>query len=612
MKAEGEKVYLKLDIDGRDGKAAYPYPWSPATGNLLYAMPQPGTKAYLHFPDCHEERAYAGSGMHAGKSLPGSPQQRVLGTEHGKQLQLYEDSIALAGGKETGRQLFSLGQGNCVLKVCDGGLSATAAGGVALRAPYISIRTPLEINQLKSSRLAAGKEKNLKKKGSRNPATGGDASFSMQYEFSGMAGQGVLCGSVYEEYLPFDDAPAYETEWPMAAKVVAGVAVALLVGVVVAAVAFVAAPIIIGATGIAATAIQIAGVVGGLAAATGSAATVYTAMHDDGTKAIGEYIRNSSIATATAGAATLSVSAIAPAAAEVMTAMAIPLGGTGVTVLNRWFIPGSTVDEGMSLLALGISGFYSMFQIDDLRLFFAGQKELGVKTGDPVYDSAKDFSTLMMGELTDLSAMNPRWSNVNQGGGDPGDITQIASYKNSEEEEVPHYQGQLDRQDQPPLGEYGITGKPNTSQGVTGQGTESRGGITTSNENETDGREAYERKIAAGESDWDNDRSATQAVPGLRPAIEGGTGTTELKEIYSSIKESPDYPEGFQPVTNGTTTNKIKNQQLLEKLREIESGTWKKVYKDGYDAFRNKISIHYFQSESGKVFNVKVKKKWSN
>ena len=100
VKAEGEKVYLKLDIDGKDGKAAYPYPWSPATGNLLYALPQPGTKAYLHFPDCHEERAYAGSSMHAGNSFPGRPQQRVLGTEHGKQIQLYEDSIALAGGRE--------------------------------------------------------------------------------------------------------------------------------------------------------------------------------------------------------------------------------------------------------------------------------------------------------------------------------------------------------------------------------------------------------------------------------------------------------------------------------------------------------------------------------
>ena len=37
-----------------------------------------------------------------------------------------------------------------------------------------------------------------------------------------------------------------------------------------------------------------------------------------------------------------------------------------------------------------------------------------------------------------------------------------------------------------------------------------------------------------------------------------------------------------------------------------------KVYKDGYDAYGNEISIHYFQSESGRVFDVKVKPYWSN
>ena len=86
----------------------------------------------------------------------------------------------------------------------------------------------------------------------------------------------------------------------------------------------------------------------------------------------------------------------------------------------------------------------------------------------------------------------------------------------------------------------------------------------------------------------------------------------ELKKIYNSIKDSPKYPEGFQPRKNGTTRNTVKNKGLLEKLREIESGTWKKVYKDGYDAYGNEISIHYFQSESGRVFDVKVKPYWSN
>lgn len=42
-------VYLKLDIDGADGKALHPYPWIPPTGNVMYCMPQEGTEAYLYF-----------------------------------------------------------------------------------------------------------------------------------------------------------------------------------------------------------------------------------------------------------------------------------------------------------------------------------------------------------------------------------------------------------------------------------------------------------------------------------------------------------------------------------------------------------------------------------
>lgn len=82
--------------------------------------------------------------------------------------------------------------------------------------------------------------------------------------------------------------------------------------------------------------------------------------------------------------------------------------------------------------------------------------------------------------------------------------------------------------------------------------------------------------------------------------------------MYNSIKDSPNYPEGFEPRKNGTTKNTVNNKELLNKLRDIEAGTWKKVYKDGYDMYGNKVSIHYFESESGKVFEVKIKGKWSN
>lgn len=105
---------------------------------------------------------------------------------------------------------------------------------------------------------------------------------------------------------------------------------------------------------------------------------------------------------------------------------------------------------------------------------------------------------------------------------------------------------------------------------------------------------------------------ADNAAKLVKAFKEGDSGSSELENVYNSIKESPNYPEGFEPRRNGTTRNTVKNKGLLEKLREIESGTWKKVYKDGYDINGNEISIHYFQSESGKVFDVKVKPGWSN
>ena len=85
-----------------------------------------------------------------------------------------------------------------------------------------------------------------------------------------------------------------------------------------------------------------------------------------------------------------------------------------------------------------------------------------------------------------------------------------------------------------------------------------------------------------------------------------------IKNTYNSIKEAPVYPEGFEAVQNGTKKVNINNKDILEALREVEPGRWKKVYKNGFDANGNRISIHYFESPSGKVFDVKVKQGWSN
>lgn len=55
---EKEAVYVRLDIDGKGGKAAHPYPWCPATGSMAYCMPQPGTKVSVYFSDCNQYPRY--------------------------------------------------------------------------------------------------------------------------------------------------------------------------------------------------------------------------------------------------------------------------------------------------------------------------------------------------------------------------------------------------------------------------------------------------------------------------------------------------------------------------------------------------------------------------
>lgn len=61
-KDDKEVVYVKLDIDEGEG-GTYPYPFRPETGNMMYCMPQVGTKVSLYFPNCDEKNAMVGKGI---------------------------------------------------------------------------------------------------------------------------------------------------------------------------------------------------------------------------------------------------------------------------------------------------------------------------------------------------------------------------------------------------------------------------------------------------------------------------------------------------------------------------------------------------------------------
>jgi filamentous hemagglutinin len=106
--------------------------------------------------------------------------------------------------------------------------------------------------------------------------------------------------------------------------------------------------------------------------------------------------------------------------------------------------------------------------------------------------------------------------------------------------------------------------------------------------------------------------TAAMALMGGRGSVGAGGGKSGIQHVYDSIRKAPQFPEGFREKFGGTTKNVVNNKAVLDDLRRIEAGRWTKVYKDGFDSNGVKISVHYFQSESGKVFDVKAKPSWSN
>ena len=275
---EKETVYLKLAIDGKSGKAVYPYPWSPATGNLVYCMPQPGTKVYLYFPDCHEENAIAVHSEHQGNTDFGNIQNRGFSTEHGKQLQLHADSISFQSKTTKVEHLLMLGQDNFRIKAGHGRTVITGKEKITFCAPVINLNTPREISQYKVEGYALERGKSLKPKGSRNPATGGDSSLSVQFEFNAFAKQGVMEGTEYEKYFAFKDAPTYEKDYATGWKILAGIVTAVAVGLAIGVLVFATGGIAAGILGV--TAMQLAVGTGVITAGAGILATARTYYND--------------------------------------------------------------------------------------------------------------------------------------------------------------------------------------------------------------------------------------------------------------------------------------------------------------------------------------------
>nr|WP_300791370.1 hypothetical protein [uncultured Acetatifactor sp.] len=403
---EKEAVYVRLDIDGKGGKAAYPYPWCPATGNMAYCMPQPGTEVSVYFPDCHEGSAVAVHSVHRAGTCFGDVQDRGFATEHGKQMRLHADSASFQSMGTKGEQVLMLGQDGLRIKAGHGHTVVTGKEGIAFRAPAIGFVTPREISQYKAEGPALEKGMELRPKGSRNPATGGDACFSVQYEFNGFARKGVMAGTEYERYLAFQDAPAYEKDYATGWKMLAGIATAVLVGAAIGALVFFTGGIAAAALGM--TAAQLAVGTGVVTAGAGMLATFGTCLNDwrNGTNSsIHDYRCNAYTASVTVGGS-LEALYLSLAGAEALTylmtggSMSVPMFGTVISA--------KSIMAASARAAVGAAKLNVGFQLYDLCLFLLGEKPLRAPTGNRLYDTAKAWTEMITGYFAFLGLQNPR------------------------------------------------------------------------------------------------------------------------------------------------------------------------------------------------------------
>ena len=406
----GGVVYLKLDMDGADGKALHPYSWIPPTGNVMYCMPQEGTEAYLYFPEAEEGSAYAVSGIH-NSSCPvfADAQSRGLVTEHGKKMQLYTEELGFLGGQEEAVQECRMGEDGIHFGAGKGKLQVTGSGQITFRASEISLDAVQKIGQYKMESMAREKAGMLHSGGNGNPSTGGggDGAAELQNEYNALSSQGILAGTEYEYYKPFDDAPEYEEykEVPTWLKAVAGVAVAAVVGLAVGALVVATGGLSAAALGV--TAVQLGMTAGVLTAGAGIAAVAATAASDkkNGTESsLGDYISNAFSASARVGASCIAIT-LGMYGAEVMTLTVsgglglIPVGGTVVTLPQL---------AGAFLLVAGtVTSQNLLFQMREVLMFCISGKEMGAPTGNWLYDSARDLTEMASMQFAVYGLMNP-------------------------------------------------------------------------------------------------------------------------------------------------------------------------------------------------------------
>ena len=190
---QGEQVEVAFDID-KSAAGGNRYGFAPATGNLMYCMPQKGTKTALYIGNGDEAQGIATGCIRTNGSIcegTGSPEKKSFRSEHGKGMDLYPQSMGLDGG-ETGKITFEDETGTTIES--NGGLVLMAKEGIRLESMTgIAMQGMSDIMALYSE---------------------GASSLCVNGSVDMLGRRTSLAGIVYQGYDPFEDAPQKgEFDW---------------------------------------------------------------------------------------------------------------------------------------------------------------------------------------------------------------------------------------------------------------------------------------------------------------------------------------------------------------------------------------------------------------
>ena len=203
---QGEQVEVAFDID-KSAAGGNSYGFAPATGNLMYCMPQKGTKTSLYIGNGDEAQGIATGCIRTNGSIcegTGSPEKKSFRSEHGKGMDLYPQSMGLDGG-ETGKITFEDETGTTIES--NGGLVLMAKEGIRLESMTgIAMQGMSDIMALYSE---------------------GASSLCVNGSVDMLGMRTGLAGTVYQGYDPYEDAPQKgEFDWGgFARNLVMGLAV---------------------------------------------------------------------------------------------------------------------------------------------------------------------------------------------------------------------------------------------------------------------------------------------------------------------------------------------------------------------------------------------------